>query len=595
MPLECANIPLGGLSFAMSLRRTMLIHGAGALRIARAPSDFNKVTAVLQARRGIASYALGMRTIDDIHRPGAHDLDARPDTGLDCELTDCGSLAAHPSAPGKPRAHRWQVLRAFARARESLHNLRLREASKAIAQIGRLLAAGEPALHARYESAFAELRACVLVAEDDLPRARELLLTSRTAPSEGTLCATLLRYIDWMSDARTERPEQIPHEGPSTRSRGRALERILNLCLNAALEFEHLRPTVAGHLAAEALRVANERYGADSPASSLPAVLVAQIAYEQGRLTEAEGLIGPRAAVIRATGVLECILRACLVSVRIAVHQGRNGDAFASLRDVEAIGRARGWPRLVSAARAEHARILLVTGQATDPEAHTQQRTSESGALTTVRPLHVDVLPRYSSVQAALARVTSASSDLETEDRGRILMSCLRIGATRGLLRVFVDAAPIRQLLESLYQDPRLREEHSLDLRPYIGLLLRAAVPAPSRQSGAPIQPLSRREKAILRMIAQGMCNKRIAQSLGIAPETVKSHAKSIFLKLRTRTRAQAVARAASLDLSLDRDQVTTAGAPRRQVPLKGPARGAIARPDRLKGGVVKWPEADLV
>jgi LuxR family maltose regulon positive regulatory protein len=50
-------------------------------------------------------------------------------------------------------------------------------------------------------------------------------------------------------------------------------------------------------------------------------------------------------------------------------------------------------------------------------------------------------------------------------------------------------------------------------------------------------------------MIARGMSNKRIAQSLGIAPETVKSHAKSIFFKLAARTRAQAVARADAIGL----------------------------------------------
>jgi ATP/maltotriose-dependent transcriptional regulator MalT len=60
-------------------------------------------------------------------------------------------------------------------------------------------------------------------------------------------------------------------------------------------------------------------------------------------------------------------------------------------------------------------------------------------------------------------------------------------------------------------------------------------------------RPLSSRESSILRMIAHGMSNKRIAQSLGIAPETVKSHAKNIFVKLSTRTRAQAVARAESM------------------------------------------------
>jgi ATP/maltotriose-dependent transcriptional regulator MalT len=60
---------------------------------------------------------------------------------------------------------------------------------------------------------------------------------------------------------------------------------------------------------------------------------------------------------------------------------------------------------------------------------------------------------------------------------------------------------------------------------------------------------LSQREIGILQMIAHGMSNKRIAQSLGITPETVKSHAKSIFFKLATRTRAQAVARAEAIGL----------------------------------------------
>ena len=54
---------------------------------------------------------------------------------------------------------------------------------------------------------------------------------------------------------------------------------------------------------------------------------------------------------------------------------------------------------------------------------------------------------------------------------------------------------------------------------------------------------LSRREAGVLQMIAGGMSNKGIARSLGIAPETVKTHVKAILSKLRARTRAQAVAR----------------------------------------------------
>ncbi|MGO9930637.1 MAG: LuxR C-terminal-related transcriptional regulator [Steroidobacteraceae bacterium] len=102
-------------------------------------------------------------------------------------------------------------------------------------------------------------------------------------------------------------------------------------------------------------------------------------------------------------------------------------------------------------------------------------------------------------------------------------------------------------------EDTTLNLGHAGLARECIGLLLSTSVPStntPSRSSVTRVhQPLSRRERSILHMIALGMSNKRIAQSLGIAPSTVKSHVKSIFVKLRTRTRAQAVARAASLEL----------------------------------------------
>jgi LuxR family maltose regulon positive regulatory protein len=59
--------------------------------------------------------------------------------------------------------------------------------------------------------------------------------------------------------------------------------------------------------------------------------------------------------------------------------------------------------------------------------------------------------------------------------------------------------------------------------------------------------PLSEREEAILDLIAEGLSNKAIARTLSIAPETVKSHVKHIFVKLNAESRTQAVARAQSL------------------------------------------------
>jgi LuxR family maltose regulon positive regulatory protein len=62
-------------------------------------------------------------------------------------------------------------------------------------------------------------------------------------------------------------------------------------------------------------------------------------------------------------------------------------------------------------------------------------------------------------------------------------------------------------------------------------------------------ETLSPREHSILRSMSYGLSNKRIAQKLKIAPETVKSHVKGIFIKLAVQTRAHAVSTASALGL----------------------------------------------
>ncbi len=78
-----------------------------------------------------------------------------------------------------------------------------------------------------------------------------------------------------------------------------------------------------------------------------------------------------------------------------------------------------------------------------------------------------------------------------------------------------------------------------------------------ARNAGGPsAQPSSRvsdtltaRERDVLAMISQGLSNKRVARTLEISPETVKTHVKHIFLKLAVNTRTEAVYRAGSLGL----------------------------------------------
>lgn len=92
----------------------------------------------------------------------------------------------------------------------------------------------------------------------------------------------------------------------------------------------------------------------------------------------------------------------------------------------------------------------------------------------------------------------------------------------------------------------------------YVGRLLAAfpdAALMPGRQiqlrtSGADlIEPLTQREIEVLRLIAEGLANREIAQRLVISPDTVKVHTRNIYGKLGVKKRTQAVAKARGLGI----------------------------------------------
>jgi non-specific serine/threonine protein kinase len=73
----------------------------------------------------------------------------------------------------------------------------------------------------------------------------------------------------------------------------------------------------------------------------------------------------------------------------------------------------------------------------------------------------------------------------------------------------------------------------------------RDAVPEsvlPPPHPSQPPDPLSAREREVLRLVAQGRSSKAIGQQLFLSPSTVNQHLTSVFHKLGVSTRAQAVA-----------------------------------------------------
>ncbi|MDO8801991.1 response regulator transcription factor [Phenylobacterium sp.] len=75
--------------------------------------------------------------------------------------------------------------------------------------------------------------------------------------------------------------------------------------------------------------------------------------------------------------------------------------------------------------------------------------------------------------------------------------------------------------------------------------------PAPFELNTAAVTSLglTRQEVKVLERLAAGQSNKEIARTLGVSPNTVKTHAGNLFAKLEVSRRTQAVRKARDLHL----------------------------------------------
>ena len=130
----------------------------------------------------------------------------------------------------------------------------------------------------------------------------------------------------------------------------------------------------------------------------------------------------------------------------------------------------------------------------------------------------------------------------------------LALARPEGFKRVFLDMGPpLYSLLEQLIppdipaRSTSLTDAYVHDLRNAFHLQNQAAG-ASTRAHGL-FNHLTDREKDILRLLAEGLTNKQIANQLVVAPSTIKQHLKNIYRKLEVHSRTQAVARGRELNI----------------------------------------------
>jgi len=367
------------------------------------------------------------------------------------------------------------------------------------------------------------------------------------------------------------------------------LSHVYRVCFQGLVELQQLRLDVAERYFLEALRQGEQYVGPQSTAAALPATLIAQIRYEQGRLEEAEAMIGDRLPVINATAMLECVQRTYFVLARVAVGHSNIERAYALLEQAGSLGYARHWGRLIAAAQLERTCLYLGEGRLTEASAclfHLDRLVSEypaparcawsqiedyrslarahvalaqgspNDAVAVLRALGGDALSarrHYFGLRVDTLLSVALLEAGEPIKAVEVLQNVVKLAAPASVYRTILDSGPQIGLLLPRLRENVERKAESKQLLPYLDHLLQGwrtiYQPDPAQAPHAITDSLTPRERSILELIAEGQSNKEIARSLGIAPETVKSHVKNIFDKLSVEKRAQAISRAQSLGL----------------------------------------------
>jgi LuxR family maltose regulon positive regulatory protein len=178
--------------------------------------------------------------------------------------------------------------------------------------------------------------------------------------------------------------------------------------------------------------------------------------------------------------------------------------------------------------------------QCLDRQIHVTEAAGWTGYL-----IELLILQALARQEHALGHRSDASQALASLERA------LALAEPAGYIRIFVDeGAPMARLLEQAV---------ARGIGPSYAHRLLAALDAsaPGEEGEGPpvshpqrlVEPLSRRELEVLRLLATELSGPEIAQHLVISVTTVRSHTRSIYGKLGVHSRYEAVARARELGL----------------------------------------------
>jgi LuxR family maltose regulon positive regulatory protein len=135
------------------------------------------------------------------------------------------------------------------------------------------------------------------------------------------------------------------------------------------------------------------------------------------------------------------------------------------------------------------------------------------------------------------------------EEALEVLGRCLALAAPEGFVRIFVEKGlPMVKLLQ-LAMRRGMESEYIKKLFPAFKADSGSGEPVGTLSSQAMVEPLSKRELEILRLLESSLSTPEIARELYISVGTVRTHIKHIYRKLEVSRRVEAIQRARELGL----------------------------------------------
>lgn len=323
--------------------------------------------------------------------------------------------------------------------------------------------------------------------------------------------------------------------------------------------------------------------------NALAGVLLAEALYEANECDQAERLLSMYVPLIKDGGLPDQLISGHVLLSRIVGSRGDFDQAFQLITELEHLGYRLELPRVLASVKLERARVALARGDFSS--AREELDSAADGALW-----------------ERVARSWMVANDVETFDIGRLrwmirvgksaealpllaqqlalaehdkrvrrslklriltaealhgvgqhkaatqaIGTALALAGHEGFVRTFVDeGAVVAGLIRewASMNSPSASRDHGVP-RAFVERLVQALGQATdvaeTKSTNSPqtlLDPLTRKEIEVLKVVAEGLSNQAVADKLFVSEATVRTHLRNINVKLGVHSRVQAIAAA---------------------------------------------------